>query len=138
MPFASRCLALLFVTGLIGCGGVSDAPETVSITGAVSLDGETISKGEIIFRSADGGGGRADAGVIKDGTYTIDSTLGKKTVEIRSMRPVAGAVEQTLETGETGMDIEQYIPEQFNDKTALTADISSSGDTTFDFPMTTK
>jgi hypothetical protein len=54
------------------------------------------------------------------------------------MRTVAGAVEQTLETGETGTELEQYIPQQFNDKSTLEAEVTEDGENTFDFPLTSQ
>jgi hypothetical protein len=123
--------------GLIGCGG-EDGPKTASISGKVTFDGEPLPKGEIILRPADGGTGRSDAGTIENGEFTFESTLGKKRVEIRAMRTVAGAVEQTLETGETGTELEQYIPQQFNDKSTLEAEVTEDGENTFDFPLTSQ
>jgi hypothetical protein len=125
----SLCLA-----ALVGCGGVDDAPPTVAVTGEVTFDGSPLPSGEIIFRPADGNG-RADAAAIKDGKYSLECTIGDKAVTITALREVPGVVAQELETGEVGGEVEQYIPETYNDRTTLTADVTESGDNTFNFPL---
>ena len=120
---------------LSGCGGGEEGPETVTVTGKVTIDGAPVPDGEVIFRPADGGAGRTDAATIKGGEYTMESTLGSKRVEIRAMRNVEGADTSNLETGESGGSVEQYIPEQYNDKSTLTADISESS-SPLDFSLT--
>lgn len=136
MQSLSRVLFLFSTALIIGCGGDDAGPPTVSVSGMITLDGTPVPEGEVIFRSADGGGGRADAAQIKDGEFAMESTLGKKKVEIRAMRPVAGVETTQLETGEGGGAVEQYIPEQYNDKSTLSADVSESGETEFKFELT--
>lgn len=138
MKLAISLSAAVFAASIIGCGGAPEGPKTAPVTGQVTLDGEPVAEGEIIFRPSEGGDGRSDAGAIRNGNYTMESTLGAKRVEIRAMRPVAGAVEETLETGETGIAVEQYIPEKFNDKSELTADVQDSADNKIDFALTTE
>jgi hypothetical protein len=119
---------------LAGCGGVDDAPATVTVMGEVTFDGQPLPTGEIIFRPTDGNG-RADAAPIKDGKYSLECTLGGRAVTITALREVSGVVVQELETGEAGGEVEQYIPEAYNDRTTLTADVTESGDNTFNFPL---
>ncbi|MGZ0168146.1 MAG: hypothetical protein ACKVHE_01165 [Planctomycetales bacterium] len=124
----------LCIATLVGCGGVDDAPATVTVTGEVTFDGKPLPTGEIIFRPADGNG-RVDAAAIKDGKYSLECTLGGRAVTITALREVLGVVAQELETGEAGGEVEQYIPEAYNDRTTLTADVTESGDNTFNFPL---
>lgn len=131
MRFTSIFLVLVGLSLMSGCGG-SDGPETVSISGNVTLDGSPVMDGEIIFRPS-GGSGRTDAAKIVNGEFEAEVVTGSKRVEIRAIREVEGAVEQTLETGEVGTEVEQYIPEKYNDKSELTADVEASGETVFDF-----
>ncbi len=120
---------------IIGCGGVDDAPPTVSISGEVTFNGEPLPSGEIIFRPSDKGS-RSDAAQIKDGKYTIEKcTLGAKRVEITAMREDKSAGVQTLETGESGPALQQYIPAEYNDKSTLTADVKEEDGQTFNFPL---
>ena len=132
MQRISHITLTLSMTILVGCGGVDDAPPTVMVTGEVTFDSKPLPIGEIIFRPADGKG-RADAAAIQDGKYSLECTLGGRTVTITALREVPGAVVQELETGESGVEVEQYIPEAYNDRTTLTADVTEAGDNTFNF-----
>jgi hypothetical protein len=134
MRYISYVVLSLGIVTLAGCGGVDDAPATVAVEGEVTFDGKPLPTGEIIFRPAEGNG-RADAASIKDGQYSLECTLGGKAVTITALREVAGVVVQELETGESGGEVEQYIPETYNDRTTLTADVTESGDNTFNFPL---
>jgi hypothetical protein len=134
MRYISSVVLSLGIATLAGCGGVDDAPVTVTVTGTVTIDGKPLPTGEIIFRPADGNG-RADAASIQDGQYSLECTLGGKAVTITALREVPGVAMQELETGEAGGEVEQYIPEAYNDRTTLTADVTESGDNTFDFPL---
>ncbi len=136
MQQISRFVLVVCVLGLIGCGG-ADGPKTVTVSGEVTFDGKPLPAGEIIFRD-DGGEGHADAGKIRAGEYSFQCTLGKKTVEISAMREVPGTVPQALETGEAGGEVEQYIPEKYNGRTTLGAEVTESGENTFDFPLEAK
>ena len=134
MRYISYIVLSLGIVTLAGCGGIDDAPQTVTVTGTVTFDGKPLPTGEIIFRPTDGNG-RADAAAITDGEYSLECTLGSRVVTITALREVPGVVAQELETGEAGGEVEQYIPEAYNDRTTLTADVTESGDNTFDFPL---
>jgi hypothetical protein len=135
MRFISFCLLLLSVV-LTGCSG-KDGPEKVTVTGEVTFNGDPLPEGEIIFRG-DSGKGAASAGKIKDGKYTLECTLGSKRVEIRAMRVKPGSVAKTLQTGESGENLEQYIPVKYNDKTTLKADVKPEDGIKFDFQIERK
>lgn len=134
MRHISYIVLSLGIATLAGCGGVDDAPVTVTVTGTVTFDGKPLPTGEIIFRPADGSG-RADAGSIKDGQYTLECTLGGKAVTITALREVPGVAVQELETGEVGGEVEQYIPEAYNDRTMLRAEVTESGDNIFNHTL---
>ena len=129
----SLAMLAVCVLGFIGCGG-DDGPQTTTVAGQVTFNDKPLPNGEIIFRPVDGNVA-ADAGQIQAGKYSLECKLGEKTVEISAMRDVPGAKEQTLESGETGTEVEQYIPEEYNDKTTLKAEVTESGENTFNFPL---
>lgn len=128
-----RILLCVLVVGLVGCSGKTEGPETVTVSGKVTLNGQPLPSGEIIFRDTQGKS-RSDAGTIADGSYSFESTLGNKRVEITSIQVKPGTEGQTLETGEAGGEMEQIIPEKYNGKSELTADVSESS-TTFTFEL---
>jgi hypothetical protein len=134
MRYISYVVLSLGIATLSGCGGVDDVPEMVTVTGTVTFDGKPLPTGEIIFRPADGKG-RVDAASIKDGQYTLECTLGGKAVTITALREVAGVAVQELETGEIGGEVEQYIPETYNDRTMLRAEVTATGDNVFNHTL---
>ena len=112
-----------------GCGGSEGNFHQVE--GSVTWDGVPLPTGDIVFFPEEKEFG-PDAGKIKDGKYNVKVREGKKRVEIRAVRPVPG------KKGPMGEDaIEDYIPEEYNAKTTLTAEVAK-GKTHFDFPLTTK
>src|SRR5690606_8439845 len=120
---------------LCGCGE-SDTLKRVPVSGTVTLDGEPLPKGEIVFRPASGAG-TTDGGQIENGSFSIEVTPGSKSVEITAWREIPGSHEQ-LESGESGSSREQYVPPEYNEKTTLTADIPESGlDSPLTFELTT-
>lgn len=119
----------LFVS--VGCA--PSGPKTIQVSGDVTFDGTPIAQGDIVFSAADGAQGGC-AGKIVNGKYTIDSTLGSKKVEIRAMREVPGKMDES-NPGESVPMQEMYIPAKYNTDTQLTAEVSESGETTFDFEL---
>ena len=49
-----RWFALLSIVALGGCGGDGDAPPRYPVMGTVTIDGQPVSNGEIVFLPADG------------------------------------------------------------------------------------
>ncbi|MFG0333867.1 MAG: hypothetical protein ACF8TS_10940 [Maioricimonas sp. JB049] len=117
-------LSALGLFTLYGCGG-SETVHRVPVSGTVTLGGDPLPEGEIVLRPA-GGTGATDGGQIKDGKFQFDATPGAKTVEITAWREIPGSQEQ-LESGESGSSREQYVPQEYNEKTTLTADIPEAG-----------
>lgn len=134
------------VAGLVllvfcGCGG-AEGPATVNVSGSVSLDGKPVSSGQIIFNDV-AGTEKAYAGVIQDGTFSFPSTVGQKKVSISSPQEVAGS--SALVGGIPGdpvsaenpaPQIVESIPAKYNEQTELIADVSTTGDNTFPFDLT--
>lgn len=117
---------------------------TVSVKGSVSLDGKPVSSGQIIFNDVSGTE-KAYAGVIKDGAFSFPSTAGQKKVSISSPQEVAGS--STIVGGTPGDPVSaenpapqilESIPPKYNDQTELTADVTTNGDNTFPFELTSK
>jgi hypothetical protein len=130
----SLCVLSLFAVSaliLAGCGPAA-APETLSVTGTVTFDGTPVADGEIVFRDS-AGQTRSCGGLITGGKFTFDSSPGSKKVEITARREVPGKMD-TSNPGEEVPLMEQYIPDTYNEKTTLTADVSADK-TTFDFEL---
>lgn len=122
--------AFLCLVFLLGCG--PSGPETYTATGTVTFDGQPVTEGEIIFRAADGASGSSEEKIV-GGSYTLETTPGAKRVEITARRKVEGA--PAAASGEPAMSFESYIPEKYNEKSELTAEVTTSGPNTFNFTL---
>jgi hypothetical protein len=118
---------------LAGCQPAA-GPESQVVTGTVTLDGEPVAAGEIVFRATDGQT-RSCGGQITNGQYSFEASPGSKTVEITAMREVPGK----MDTSNPGVEVplmEQYVPEKYNVETTLTAEVS--GADPIDFELTSE
>lgn len=123
--FAAAALAGLFAV-VSGCG--PSGPKMLDVTGTVKYDGKDVTEGDIAFYPADKNVG-PEGGKIKDGKYTMKVKEGKNTVKITAIHTVPG------KKGPMGEDaVEQYIPDKYNEKTTLTADVAA-GKTEHNFDM---
>ncbi|MGE3803093.1 MAG: hypothetical protein AB7K24_00315 [Gemmataceae bacterium] len=126
-------MALMFC--LLGCG--KSGPVKHAVSGSVSWMGAPIQKGYIHFVPADGSG-VPDALEIENGQYQGEVTPGEKKVEIRATREKTDLSPEDLKLKETmGMaPRESFIPPEYNDKTKLTATITSgTGQLDFALPQ---
>lgn len=117
-------LVAILTFAIFGCGQEDDAPETTTVSGTVTYEGTPISDGDIVLRPAEGEG-RSDAGKIKDGKFSFPATLGKKKVEITARRETGEF--DTSNPGEKTPITEQYLPETYNTKSTLTAEVTKNG-----------
>jgi hypothetical protein len=118
-------IGLLTVTAtLAGCGG--SGIELVPVQGNVSYDGEPISEGRIQFRMNDGDR-KAYAGQIIDGKYAVEVEPGPASVQIRASRLIPGKMDESNPDDPQPMG-EMYIPEKYNSRTELTAEIEGPED----------
>lgn len=117
------------VVAAAGCGSGSKLYE---VEGNVTLDGQDLPEGDIIFTPEDPKIG-PEAGKIKDGKYKLKAKAGKMKVQIRATREVPG------KKGPMGTEplLEDIIAEEYNEKTTLSADVGP-GKTKFDFPLKKK
>jgi len=112
---------------VVGCGG----PTPVDVTGNVTLDGQPLSEGDIIFEAADGKV-TPGAGPIKEGKFAIKALPGAKKVKINASKPAKPDPVMGTIPGES------IIPEQYNVKTKLTADVQKGQPNDFTFDLKSK
>ena len=125
----------------IGCANSSNGPETHQVEGQVTLDGKPIDDGEIVFRPLDSPD-RSYGGRITKGSYSFESTPGRKQVEISAMGIVEGR--QAKVGGTPGEPIseenpahvyEEIVPAHYNANSELTAEVTGDGVNKFDFEL---
>jgi hypothetical protein len=124
----SEILVATLATLLIaGCSG---EPRLYPVSGSVSLDGQPVANGDIMFVSLDGVRG-PDPSKIKDGNYALKTTKGKKRVEISASKIRPGGAR-----GGGGEPVpEEYIPTRYNMESKLGADVQPNNKNRFDFPL---
>ncbi|MEQ9407248.1 MAG: hypothetical protein RIK87_05955 [Fuerstiella sp.] len=132
--FSRNIVVTLVLTASVmtGCGGDPAGPEKFTVSGQVSLNGEPLPDGDVIFRSADGG--HAYAGKIQQGSFSFEAEAGSKQVEIKSYRPVPGKTRED-NPGEIVQVTEQVVPAKYNDKSELTVSVEAGGDNAFTFEL---
>jgi hypothetical protein len=126
-----RCLLLLAV-GLF-CVGCAPATTTVSIQGNVTLDGQPLEKGDILFTHSDPQFGQ-EAGKIVGGAYTANVHPGANQVSIRATREVPGKF------GPMGTEpeLEDIVPAKYNSATTLNVDVTKEKKKGYDFELQSK
>jgi hypothetical protein len=119
--------AVLFFLALVagGCGS-----KGYPISGKVTLDGEPIADGLIVFAPKSGSGPEG-SGKIVNGQYSANVPSGECKVQITASKLMK------LPDGQKGMygkteEVRGYVPPAFNSDTNLTADITGpKGDLDF-------
>lgn len=110
-------VCLFLVATVCGCGS-----GTTEVTGTVTLDGKPLPSGNVTFHSIGGGeqAAKPATATITDGKFTVETTPGKKRVEILAYR----------ETGEKdplgGAEREQYIHPGYNTNSQLEIEVSEA------------
>jgi len=130
----ARLAAVLFVLGwLSGCGG--EVASTVH--GKVTLDGEPVSGGNIVFLPS-GSSSRKAAAAIEQGGYALAPTdalpPGEYRVEIRWPKPTGRKI-ASADPGMQADETREVIPAKYNDNSTLTVEIGG-GDVEKDFMLT--
>lgn len=131
-------IVALLVGGAVGCGG---GPERLGVAGQVTLDGQPLPDGEIVFRPTAATEGPSVAGSIENGAYDIPDERGpvpgSYAVTITAERKTGRKIKADILGNATTDQYEQYLPERYNDKTELSAEIAESRDD-LDFELTSK
>ena len=111
----------------VGCGPSNDS--TVPVKGTVTWNGNALLRGNINFLDADGKL-IPDAGEVIDGKFALRVKPGRKRVEIFANRE--GRYDPVMKAHER----EQYLPDRYNARSVLTADVQVGQDNEFHYPLT--
>jgi len=130
MRYIILAASIALVFSITGCG-----KDAHTVSGTVTYDGTPLPDGDILFIDPENKVA-PDAGKIKDGKFSVAVKPGKKKVEIRAskMQPLPGGKKGAMGETETPVD---YIPDRYNTKSELTADISG-GSSSLEFKLLSK
>ncbi len=135
--FATILLAALLAGTTLSLTGCSPPGMTLDkVSGNVTFDGQPVEEGRILFRAVEGDQ-RAFSGAIQNGRYELESLPGKMTVEITASRIIPGKFDESNPDEKVPMG-EMYIPERYNSKTELTAEVPAGGAKDVNFTLTSE
>ena len=125
------CLLL----ALAGCGGEESVPRT-AVSGTVTLQGKPLEEGIILFTPL--AKGPSAGGDIRQGKYQLPQekgpSPGEYRVEIRAYRGT-GKKRRDEASGTVTEEMVSIIPDRYNSKSSLRAEVKADGPNKFDFQL---
>ena len=121
---------------LAGCGKSSDGPERGDVRGKITVGGQPLEYGAIIFYPTAGTQGPSAGGQINDGKYAISTKngpiVGKNRIEITGSKHTGETTR--ISTGQEIPKMVPVVPAKYNTNSELVRDIES-GKNTLDFAL---
>jgi hypothetical protein len=114
-------IGLLFcVVLVVAC---SQGPSTGTVSGAVTLDGQPLSKGHIDFTPLDGQG-QTGGVMIENGKFSGPVPVAKMRVKIHATKP-SGKKYKAYDTPDSPWeeDVVEALPAKYNEKSDITLDV---------------
>jgi hypothetical protein len=134
-----RLIAGFAILALAGCGS-SQGGSIVS--GQVTLDGQPLANGQIVFEPQ--GQGKMSVAQIGNGDYCLPKSFGLQpgtyTVRITSLRSTGQKVKPaSYSQDQTPAEVyEQFLPAKYNQSSELIMTVDPSSDLTHDFALSSK
>lgn len=142
LPLASLSIVALGVVLAAGCGKKSNLPATAPVHGKVTLNGEPVKSGSLVFVPT-GGGKSAQGNIESDGTFTMGTyketdgaIVGTHKVMITALETGGGSGLAEDSRNDPTVGQKSLIPEHYGDleKSGLTADVKE-GDNEINFEL---
>ena len=132
--------ASLFSVFVLGCS--ADTGHQGAIRGHVTLDGQPVEQGSILFMPIDGTSGVVVGGEIRNGQYSLTAAkgpaIGRNRVEIRVAQKTGKMIPKGL--GGTGKMVEEQVEgvaPEYNVESKLVFEVKP-GDNTADYEVASK
>lgn len=134
-----RAAAVAFsATMLAGCGEGTDGLPHQAVSGTVTLDGQPLGSGSIVFVPA-GGAGTPTGGQVKDGAFTIPAREGPLpgayAVSVYARKSTGNKLPDPNDPEATIEEGFESIPPKYNVKTELKADVAQGGENRYEFKL---
>lgn len=123
---------------LAGCSDGAGGPPRQAVSGVVTLDGQPLGAGSIVFVPV-GPDGEPTGGEIKDGAFAIPlkngPSPGAYSVSVYSRQATGKKLPDPNNPDATIEEGFEVIPPRYNVKTELKADVAQGGDNRFEFKL---
>ncbi|WP_165246353.1 hypothetical protein [Paludisphaera soli] len=131
--------AALVVAAVVGCGDSSEPPR-LPVSGKVTLDGKPLPAGQLTFVPLDGR--TASVAEVRDGAFQTDGSTGpapgRYQVEIYAVESTGKTIPSPDIPGATIEEERDLVPERYNVKSELTAEVKPDGDNAYEFALTSQ
>jgi hypothetical protein len=118
-------LAFAFALGLLaGCG-----PATATVSGEVTIDGQPLDEGAIVFFPFSGSAADAVRGNIKDGKYKVGPNPGQYKVQISAQILVEKRKASDNPNAPFILVHDERLPDRYHSKTELSFDVKPGSNT---------
>ncbi|TWT66246.1 hypothetical protein Pla123a_47700 [Posidoniimonas polymericola] len=114
--------------------GCSQGPETVTVTGSVTLDGSPLDDARIEFDSGDGA--PPESLVVTSGAFSGNVVVGTKTVRFFALRP--SKPNPMLSPTDVQNPFENILPDRYGYDSAITIDLSVDDPTNLSYELESK
>lgn len=121
----------LFAFLLPGCGGDSDVPELMPVTGVITFDGAPLAGADILFTPTSGQGRPASAVTSESGEYTLSFSSRNAGAMLGAHSVTVSKVEFADDEDENG---KETLPKKYRTAGTLTADVTAE-DYEFNFDL---
>jgi len=130
------CLMTGIVAAVIGCGSSNQ----VSVQGRVTMDGQPVGPGSIVFLPDAGAEGTKVAAAIEDGKYQIGPERGASPGNFRVEISWSKKTGKQIPSADPGMmmdETKEAIPPKYNAETTLRCEFKP-GDNVHDYDLKTQ
>lgn len=127
-------LSLTLFLGVAGCSGdgAVKGPKLAAVKGTVTLDGDPMASGEVMFVQ----GGGVGTAQVTNGAFSGEAPVGECVVQIYSYRESTNVVEMGGE--KFGGGKENFIPAQFNAQSTMKVTVGATGTSDLKYEVTSK
>lgn len=135
-----HALALAFCLAALsaGCGEAGDGLAREAVSGSVKLDGQPLKSGSISFLPDGPGSPQGGGAPIIDGKYTIAKAQGLPPGKYKVTISSAGGPPPPGEAPGGGAMPKETVPDKYNAKSALTAEVKAGQSAAIDFALESK
>lgn len=136
LSHAAVVLLTIASAATLGC---SKSTDRLSVEGNVTFDGSPVAEGTINFMPLPGTDSPTAGATIRDGHFSIPADKGLKSgefeVTVKAVRSTGKQVKNP-ESGEMMDEFEAFIPDRYNTKTELRAQVKPGEKNIVDFELT--